>query len=141
MSRKEAPPEAGVDSDAGAGVAVGHARRSGANDLRAPAVSLSEPLLDCEAAAALLNVRPSWVRDATRLGHLPCLRVGRHLRFTRPMLEAWLSTQLKGARAGGARRRTVGAARASAAPRFRQRTEAALLASLLETPARNAGRR
>lgn len=50
-------------------------------------VSLSEPLLDCVAAAALLNVRVSWVRDAARLGHLPCLRVGRHLRFTRAMLE------------------------------------------------------
>ena len=44
-------------------------------------VSLSEPLLDCVAAAALLNVRVSWVRDAARLGQLPCLRVGRHLRF------------------------------------------------------------
>lgn len=53
------------------------------------ALSLDEPLLDCEQAAALLNVRPSWVRDATRAGRLPCIRVGRHLRFTRPMLEAW----------------------------------------------------
>jgi len=53
-------------------------------------VSLDEPLLDCAAAAALLNVRVSWVRDAARLGHLPCVRVGRHLRFTRVMLEDWL---------------------------------------------------
>ena len=60
----------------------------------AAAVSLGEPLLDCEAAAALLNVRVSWVRDAARLGHLPCLRVGRHLRFTRVMLEAWLAEQV-----------------------------------------------
>jgi hypothetical protein len=45
-------------------------------------VSLAEPLLDSAAAAALLNVRVSWVRDAARLGQLPCLRVGRHLRFT-----------------------------------------------------------
>jgi hypothetical protein len=28
-------------------------------------VSLAEPLLDCAAAAALLNVRVSWVRDAS----------------------------------------------------------------------------
>jgi excisionase family DNA binding protein len=53
------------------------------------ALSLEEPLLDAEQAAALLNVRPSWVRDATRAGRLPCIRVGRHLRFTRPMLERW----------------------------------------------------
>jgi len=52
-------------------------------------LSLEEPLLDAEQAAALLNVRPSWVRDATRAGRLPCIRVGRHLRFTRPMLEQW----------------------------------------------------
>jgi excisionase family DNA binding protein len=55
------------------------------------AVSLDEPLLDCQAAAALLNVRVSRVRDAARMGHLPCLRVGRHLRFTRAMLEDWLA--------------------------------------------------
>ncbi len=52
-------------------------------------LSLEEPLLDAEQAAALLNVRPSWIRDATRAGRLPCIRVGRHLRFTRPMLEQW----------------------------------------------------
>lgn len=56
------------------------------------ALSLDEPLLDCEQAAALLNVRPSWVRDATRAGRLPCIRVGRHLRFTRPMLENWAAS-------------------------------------------------
>jgi excisionase family DNA binding protein len=50
-------------------------------------VALDEPLLDCEAAAVLLNVRVSWVRDAARQGHLPCLRVGRHLRFTRAILD------------------------------------------------------
>jgi len=54
-------------------------------------LSLEEPLLDPEQAAALLNVRPSWIRDATRAGRLPCIRVGRHLRFTRPMLEQWAS--------------------------------------------------
>ena len=56
-------------------------------------VALDEPLLDCAAAAALLNVRVSWVRDAARLGQLPCLRVGRHMRFTRTMLEDWLAGQ------------------------------------------------
>jgi excisionase family DNA binding protein len=60
------------------------------------AVSLDEPLLDCQSAAALLNVRVSWVRDAARQGHLPCLRVGRHLRFTRAMLEDWLAEQVAG---------------------------------------------
>jgi excisionase family DNA binding protein len=42
------------------------------------------------ALAALLAVKTSWVYDAVRTGHLPCLRVGRHIRFTRAMLEEWL---------------------------------------------------
>lgn len=66
------------------------------------ALSLEEPLLDVEQAAALLNVRPSWVRDATRAQRLPCIRVGRHLRFTRPMLEQWAARhRIENAEAGG----------------------------------------
>ena len=94
---------------------------------------LSEPLLDCEAAAELLSVRVSWVRDATRLGHLPCLRVGRHLRFTRAMLEEWLAAQVSatpGHGVGGAGARVPGAPSA----RFRRSTQAALIASLAEQP-------
>lgn len=66
------------------------------------ALSLEEPLLDVEQAAALLNVRPSWVRDATRTQRLPCIRVGRHLRFTRPMLEEWAAQhRIENAEIGG----------------------------------------
>jgi excisionase family DNA binding protein len=103
-------------------------------------VSLSEPLLDCVAAAALLNVRVSWVRDAARLGHLPCLRVGRHLRFTRAMLEDWLAAQAANTNAPAVGRggtRTGGAPR----PAFRRSTQAALLASLAETPKAKRGGR
>ncbi|MBA3809644.1 MAG: helix-turn-helix domain-containing protein [Solirubrobacterales bacterium] len=103
-------------------------------------VLLSEPLLDCEAAAELLNVRVSWVRDAARLGHLPCLRVGRHLRFTRAMLEEWLAVQVSatpGRGAGGASERAPGASR----PGFRRSTQAALLASLAEAPKGKGGGR
>jgi len=59
-----------------------------------PEASLAEPLLDSAAAAALLNVRVSWVRDAARLGRLPCLRVGRHLRFTRAAAGGRASTRV-----------------------------------------------
>jgi hypothetical protein len=34
--------------------------------------------------------RPSWIYEAVRAGTLPCLRIGRHIRFTRTMLEEWL---------------------------------------------------
>jgi excisionase family DNA binding protein len=54
---------------------------------------LDGPLLRPEQAADLLAVKPSWVYDAVRTGRLPCLRVGRHIRFTQTMLENWLADQ------------------------------------------------
>jgi excisionase family DNA binding protein len=106
-------------------------------------LSLSEPLLNAPEAAELLNVRLSWVRDAAREGVLLCVRVGRHLRFTKTMLEDWLLERFNDgsepssgdvmfpssvASAGGgvSRSRRV----------FRPRTDAALLASLSEPPVR-----
>jgi excisionase family DNA binding protein len=54
---------------------------------------LEGPLLRPDQAAALLAVKTSWVYDAVRTGNLPCIRVGRHIRFTRGMLEDWLQTR------------------------------------------------
>ena len=51
----------------------------------------SAPLLRAEDAARLLSVRPSWVYEAVRDRRLPCVRVGRHIRFTREMLDDWLA--------------------------------------------------
>lgn len=59
---------------------------------------LSEPLLSPADAAALLAVKPTWIYEAVRAGTLPCLRVGRHIRFTRSMLEEWLGTRLHAGR-------------------------------------------
>jgi excisionase family DNA binding protein len=54
-------------------------------------VAGSTGLLRPEEAAKLLSVKTSWVYEAVRTGRLPCLRVGRHIRFTRAMLEEWLA--------------------------------------------------
>ena len=51
---------------------------------------LDTPLLTAAEAAQLLAVKPSWIYEAVRGGTLPCLRIGRHIRFTRTMLEDWL---------------------------------------------------
>jgi excisionase family DNA binding protein len=51
---------------------------------------LDTPLLTPANAAELLAVKPSWIYEAVRAGTLPCLRIGRHIRFTRSMLEEWL---------------------------------------------------
>jgi excisionase family DNA binding protein len=58
-----------------------------------PPRPLDGPLLRPEEAAELLAVKTSWVYDAVRTGRLPCLRVGRHIRFTRGMLEEWLQSR------------------------------------------------
>ena len=54
------------------------------------------PLLCPHEAAALLCVKPSWIYEAVRAHRIPCLRVGRHIRFTRAMLEQWLAEQVDG---------------------------------------------
>jgi excisionase family DNA binding protein len=66
------------------------ANESAPGEIRPPLRPLDGPLLRPEEAAALLSVKVSWVYDAVRTGKLPCLRVGRHIRFTRGMLEEWL---------------------------------------------------
>jgi excisionase family DNA binding protein len=65
-------------------------------DIPPPAGPLSEPLLDPPAAAGLLSVKPSWVYEAVRDGRLPHLKVGRHIRFLRTDLEAWVIEQRAG---------------------------------------------
>ena len=54
---------------------------------------LDGPLLRPDQAAVLLAVKTSWVYDAVRTRNLPCIRVGRHIRFTRRMLEEWLESR------------------------------------------------
>ena len=56
---------------------------------------LDGPLLRPDQAAVLLAVKTSWVYDAVRTGNLPCIRVGRHIRFTRGMLEEWLKDRYR----------------------------------------------
>jgi excisionase family DNA binding protein len=60
-----------------------------------PASLVEDRLLRPEQAAWYLNVKTSWVYEAVRTGRLPCHRVGRHIRFTRLMLDDWLDEQAK----------------------------------------------
>jgi excisionase family DNA binding protein len=46
-----------------------------------------------ERAAWYLDVKTSWVYEAVRTGRLPCHRVGRHIHFTRTMLDEWIAEQ------------------------------------------------
>jgi excisionase family DNA binding protein len=55
--------------------------------------TLDEPLLTPAEAAKLLSVRVSWIYEAVRAGRLPCVRIGRHIRFLRSDLEAFVREQ------------------------------------------------
>lgn len=68
-------------------------------------LSLEQPLMKAEDAAVLLNVKPSWVRDASREGRLPHIRVGRHFRYERMALERWAAEHRIENEAGASRRR------------------------------------
>ena len=59
---------------------------------------LEEPLLTPAAAASLLMVKTSWIYEAVRDRRLPCVRVGRHIRFLRADLERFVDSQRDGAR-------------------------------------------
>jgi excisionase family DNA binding protein len=62
-------------------------------------LSLDEPLLDAQAVAGLLGVEADTVYAWARSGNLPYLRLGaRCLRWTRPLLEEWLTGRLEGGR-------------------------------------------
>lgn len=60
-----------------------------AND-QTGAHSLVEPLLDADQAARLLHVPRSTLYELVRSRHLPHVRVGRSLRFTRDHLARWV---------------------------------------------------
>jgi excisionase family DNA binding protein len=51
---------------------------------------LAQRVLIASSARFSFTVEPSWIYEAVRAGTLPGLRIGRHIRFTRPMLEEWL---------------------------------------------------
>lgn len=46
-------------------------------------------LIDAEAAATLLGVKLSWIRQATASGELPCVRLGGLVRYHPPTLIEW----------------------------------------------------
>jgi excisionase family DNA binding protein len=57
---------------------------------------LDSPLLTAAEVAALLAVPRSSVYEYVRRGDIPHITIGRHLRFERRSLEAWLAAQLNG---------------------------------------------
>lgn len=63
-------------------------------------VNLSEALLTPQDVAALLRIKPTTVYEWTRTGLMPCIRLGRAVRFTRPMVEEWAARHVDGGSGG-----------------------------------------
>lgn len=62
----------------------------------------ADRLLTAQEVAEILAVKISWVREATRAGHLPYIALGRYRRYRRAEIEGFLETQRRG---GGSLRR------------------------------------
>jgi excisionase family DNA binding protein len=52
---------------------------------------VSDRLLTAKEVADLLAVPESWVREATRDGRIPHLRLGRYRRYQPAAIDAWLA--------------------------------------------------
>ena len=63
---------------------------------------MTERLLDAKELAARWNVPETWVREATRAGKIPCVRLGRYVRYRADRCDEWLEEQERG---GGSIRR------------------------------------
>jgi excisionase family DNA binding protein len=53
---------------------------------------MSERLLDAAAIAEILGVPKSWVLESARSGAMPCVRLGRYVRFDLADVEAWIDS-------------------------------------------------
>ena len=53
---------------------------------------MTDRLLDATEVAERLGVPISWVRESARSGAMPCVRLGRYVRFDLADVEAWIQS-------------------------------------------------
>ena len=56
----------------------------------------ADRLLDADEVAALFHVPVSWVRDHSRAGLIPHVKLGKYVRFRREAVLAWIVEQEQG---------------------------------------------
>ena len=54
---------------------------------------VSDRLFDAHEVAAMLAVRVSWVREHTRLGEIPHIRLGRYVCYRHEAVAEWIEAQ------------------------------------------------
>ena len=64
---------------------------------------MSDRLLTAKEVADLLAVPESWVREATREGRIPHLRLGRYRRYQPAAIDAWLTENRRDCKAVSSR--------------------------------------
>jgi excisionase family DNA binding protein len=64
---------------------------------------MTERLLTAKEVAELLAVPESWVREATREGRIPHVKLGRYRRYQPAAIEAWLAEQHRDTKAASGR--------------------------------------
>jgi excisionase family DNA binding protein len=57
---------------------------------------VTQRLPTAQEVADILNLPESWVREATRQGRLPHLRLGRYIRYHQEAITSWLESQAAG---------------------------------------------
>lgn len=61
----------------------------------APTGRDADELLDAAAMAARLAIQPSWLLDMARQGRVPCVRLGKYVRFRPADVFAWSESQTR----------------------------------------------
>ena len=59
---------------------------------------MSGRLVDATEIATRLSVPKSWVLESARSGAMPCIRLGRYVRFNEADVDAWLESCKSGGR-------------------------------------------
>jgi excisionase family DNA binding protein len=81
----------------GGGAAAAASASETHQNLISPAeVASPARLLDASEVAAMLAVPERWVREHTRSGQVPHLRLGRYVRYRREAVLVWLAEQEHG---------------------------------------------
>ena len=69
---------------------------------------MNDRLLEAAEVAELLSVPIGWVRESTRAGHLPVVRLGRYCRYDRDDVLAWVESLKAGGGPAFRRHRPTG---------------------------------
>lgn len=57
---------------------------------------MSDKLMTADEVAEMLSVPTRWVREHTRSGLLPCVRLGRYVRYRGDAVDEWVAAQESG---------------------------------------------